>query len=171
MLLTGAVERREELDGPRPVLGGESRLESCDVPEVHVHEAPLLEGRGPAGGVGEAGGAREDAAVEVQVEPVGEYRDLPQIEPRAVADAECEAQPVGDVDHVLVLDAAPRDLGAQPIETAGDIRPGVVDVVRGGLRGGAPGREVAVAQGAQRLPQPLVLGVEAFVVQLPGGHA
>src|SRR5690606_17808272 len=81
-----------------------------------------------------------------------------------------QRQPVREVDHVLVLDPPPGDLRGQPVVAARRVGARVVDVVGGALRQGAPGGEAAVAQRAQRLPEPLVGGVVALVLPGPAGH-
>ncbi len=57
----------------------------------------------------------------------------------------------------------PGDRRGQPVVAARDVGAGVVGRACRRLRGGAPGGEVAVAQRAQRLAQPLVRRVVALV--------
>ncbi len=92
------------------------------------------------------------------------------VEPLSVCDPELQRQPVGDVDQFLVLHVAAPDVADQPVVQAREVGARVVDVVGHRLGQRSTGDEVAVAQGAQRLAQPLVGGVEAVVDQRPGAR-
>ena len=109
----------------------------------------------------------ERPVAHVQLQAVLQDVGLLGVEPRPASDPEPQRQPVGDIHQVLVHDRPPGDLGPGPVIQAGDVGARVVDPVGFGLREGAPGHEVAVAQRAQRLPQPLTGGIEAVVDQGP----
>ena len=136
----------------------------------HGDEAALGQPGHPAVRVADTEQAREHAAAQVQLLPVAEHLQLVQVQPPAALGPEGQRQPVGRVDQVLVLDLAAGDPADQAVVAAGDIGAGVVDGVGGCLGRGPAGGEVAVAEGAQRLPEPLARRVEAVVGQRPGVH-
>ena len=162
-----AVQPGADLEGSRPVLGLEGRLQPGQVLVLHADQ-PALEDHGPpALGVLEAQPAGQRPLAQVQLQAVLQHLGALHVEPVATGQPELERQPVGHVHQVLVLDHAPGDLGRGPVVEAGDVGAGVVDLVSLRLREGAAGHEVPVADRAQRLPQPLAGGVEAVIGQRP----
>jgi hypothetical protein len=162
-----AVQPGADRQGPRPVLRREGGLKPGEMLVLHAHQSVLDHAGTPTLGVPPPQPPDERPAVQVQLQPVVEDVGLLDVEPRPAGDPEGQGEPVGDVDQVLVHDLAPGDLGDQPVVEAGDVGPRIVDPVGLGLRQGATGHEVAVAQRAQRLAQPLTGGVEAVVDQRP----
>jgi hypothetical protein len=86
------------------------------------------------------------------------FADGVEVEPLAALGAEGEAEPVGPVDEVLVLDDASGDFGFEAVVSAGEIGAGIVRSAGVGFLGGAAGGEVAVAERAEGLARRLVLG-------------
>src|SRR6266545_2847887 len=162
-----AVQPGANLQRPRPVLGREGGLQPGEMLVLHAHEAALHHAGPPALVVPPRQVPDERPMAQVQLEAVLQDVGLPDVEPRPAGDPQLQHQPVGDVDQVLVLDPAAGDLGDQPVVEAGQVGAGVVDPVGAGLRQRSAGHEVAVAQRAQRLAQPLPGGVEAVVDQRP----
>ena len=166
----GAVQAGHHTERAGEVLRHQGGLQCRDVGVRHGHQPALGQPDPPRGGVLEQGVAGQDAAVQVQFHAVLQHRGGGLVDPGAVVDAEPQGEPVGDVDQALVLHRAAADLGLQSVEHAADVGPGVVHAVRAGLRPGPPGGEVAVPQGAQGLPESLLLGVHALVDQQPTVH-
>lgn len=161
-----AVEGRLHLQVDRAALGGELGAQGGEVGVGHVYQPQLAYGQHAFPVEAEAGEPFQDARVQVHGLAVVEHLCGVGCEPVTAGGPEAQRQPVGEVDHVLVLDLAPRDGGDEPVVAAGHVGARVVHVVRGALGQRAAGGEVAVAQGAQGLPQPLLGGV--VVVVVPG---
>jgi hypothetical protein len=68
---------------------------------------------------------------------------------------------------MFVFDRAAAHLAVQAVVAAGHVGARIVHAVVDGLRSGAAGREVAVAEGAQRFAVAFVVGVEAGVDKRP----
>ena len=134
----------------------------------HGDEAALGDPGGPALRVGHPQEPGQHPPAQVQLLAVAEHPVGGQVQPGPALGPEAQGQPVGQVDQVLVLDLAARDPADRPVVDPGGVGAGVVDVGGGGLGGGPAGRDVAVAEGAQRLPEPLGGRVEAVVGQSPG---
>ena len=137
---------------------------------AHVHETALGNAGAPACAVCEHEQSREDSVSQVELLAVVLDLRLLQVEPIAVLDAEPEMQPVGAVDQVLVDDVAPCDLGDETVVEPGDVGRRVVRAAGYRLGGGATGCEVAVSEGAERLPQRLLAGIEVLVDERPAVH-
>jgi hypothetical protein len=90
-------------------------------------------------------------------------------QPRAALGLKGQRQPVGHVDHALVLDDPSGDIVAQPVVASGEVRTRVMHAIGGRLRDGAAGRKVAVAERAQSLAQAFAVrfgAVEAIYPRL-----
>lgn len=165
-----AINGRADLEASRPVHRQEGGLQCRQVRVAHVHETPLGHLRVPPLGVAELQSADQHPAPQVEFLAVVEQIDSGETEPVATFDSERQWQPVGRVHEIFVDDGATGDVRRQPVVHAGDVGAGVVDLVGVRFGGGAPGGEISVAQGAQRLPELLLVGIEAFVGQRPGAH-
>ena len=82
--------------------------------------------------------------------------------PFTLREAQVQVQPVGGVDHGLVLCVTAVEVALHSIEHTGQVGAGVVDVVRGEFTGGPADTHVPVGQGQEGLATGLVRGVEAF---------
>ena len=138
--------------------------------DVHGGEASLPDPCGAAGVVAEAVHALEQTGAEVEALPV-----LKQVggsgvdgEPLLAVDAEGHREPVRQVDEALVVDGLALHLVDQPVEDAGGVGAGIVDAVGASFGGAATGGEIAVADRAQGLAQPLLGGIVAVVDDRPG---
>ena len=144
------VEAGTDLELASPVLGLERRLEGGQMHVAHVNEAALGQPCAAPVGVLPAHVPGENAAADVELVAVGEEINLRRVEPLPAGDAEAERQPVRHVDKILVLDRAARDRRAEAVVKASDVGARVMNLVGTGLRVRTAGREVPVAQGAQR---------------------
>ena len=158
-----AVEPGTDLELAGPVLGLERRLEGGQVHVAHANEAALCQPCAAPVGVLPANVPGEHAAADVELVAVGEKVSVRRVEPLPAGDAEAERQPVRHVDKILILDRAARDLRPQAVVQAGDVGARVMNLVGTGLRDRAAGREVPVAECAQRFTQALAARVEAFI--------
>ncbi len=165
-----AVEAAHQLEPARPVLGHDGELDRGEVRLAQVDEAPALEERAPPGAVAQAHAARQDPPPQVELLSVLEHLQVRRGEPVPARGPRAEAQPVGEVDEVLVLDRSARDLGDQPVVAPGHVGAGVAGSVGLGLLPRAARREEAVAQRAQRFAQALPGGVPALVDERPAAH-
>ena len=120
--------------------------------------------------VAEPGAAREDPAEHVELGVVFQHLGAGRSEPRAVADAECQREPVRDVHEALVGDIVAGDPGDQSVVDAGDVGPGVVDTVGHALGGGAAGGEVPVPEHTEGLAVALPVWIETLVDEQPIAH-
>lgn len=105
----GAVEGRLDLDLALPVLGGQLGAQGGEVRVLHADQAGLADEQEPAVRVLVAGAAFQDPGVEAQGLAVLDDACRAGGEPGAVLPvdaAHAEREPVGQVDHVLVLDVA-----------------------------------------------------------------
>ncbi len=169
-ILHRAVKRRTHVNPARPVLGHDRRLQPAQVLVLHMHEPALGQAGGTARRVPEPDRPGQHAAAQVDLLDVVQEVDIVHPKPGAALDAECHRQPVGQVDDALVLDCLAVNGVAQPVVASGRIRARIVDVAGPRLGGGAPGSEVAVAQGAQRLAQAFLVRCEGPVAERPGSH-
>ena len=157
------VERRHDLDGPRPVLRRQVPGECGLVHAVHAHEAAAPQSGLPARSIPKAQLAHDQRVAEVVLVPVGEELDVAEPTGLLSLDAELEHEPIRKVDQILVGHRM----------NAHDGRPSVVDAVRVGARvvrlvrvlplRAAPRAEVAVARRGQGFPQPFFGGIETVV--------
>jgi hypothetical protein len=164
------IDRGSDLDPARPVLGAERRLDRGEMRRRHVHEPSTGNCRLPALAVAQAHLAHQHALLEVQLLAEGEDLDAAQVEPVPACRTEAQEQPVGQVDEVFVLDHPPGDVGLETVVATGEVGARVVYVVRLGLLGRAARGKITVAECAQRLAQPFLAELEAFVDQLPFAH-
>ncbi len=161
-----AVQGRLHLQVHRAGVDRELRAQRGEVRVGHVHQAQLAHDQHAPVADPEVGAALQYARVQMDGLPVVQHLRGVRCEPITAGEPEAQRQPVGEVDHVLVLDLASGDGGGEPVVAARHVGARVVHVVRGALGQRAAGGEVAVAERAQRLAQPLLGRV--VVVVVPG---
>ncbi len=164
------VERREDVEGAGPVLGEERRLQGRDMRIAKADEPALGDVENATGFVTKSATPHEQSASDVELETMLEYLRGVTVEADAVLGSELQREPVRSVHQTLVLDVVILDVGAQAVEDAREVGPGIVDVVGVRLGRSAACRHVAVAEGAQALAQALLLGVVSLVGPHPGVH-
>ena len=165
-----AVDARPDDQSARPILRYHGAVQHGEVRVGHGH-GPALRHRRPASlGVLDAEPPGQYAAADVEFLDVVADLGRLRLNPLAVDRAERQGLPVGQVDDALVFDMASRYVVPEPIEDAGNIGTRAVHVIGNRFRGGAPGHEAAVSEGAQCLPQTLGTRVEAVVPKQPATH-
>ena len=165
------VDHGEDFHRARPVLGPDRGFQRARVRCVHGGDPALQHPAGPAGRVAETELAGQFGSPQIHRLAVGQYLGGVDVEPVAAVDAELERQPVRQVDHALVLDTDTGHLVGEPVEEPCGVGAGVVVPAGIGLRRAAPRRAVAVADGAERLAQPLLVGDVPAVGERPRrGH-
>lgn len=90
------------------------------------------------------------------------------MKPVIVGHFEPQRQPIGDVDHVLILDGMRAQIRSHPVVDAGEIGSGIVHGVGVCFRSGTAGSPIAVAERAERFAQPLRRRVETVITEQPG---
>ena len=137
---------------------------------AHVHDPAAGHRRLAPLTVAHAHPADQHALPEIQLLRIVEDLDAPQVQPVSPFRPEAQRQPVRQVDEVLVLDLAAGEFRHPPIVAAGQIGAGIMHLVGLGLLGRAARREIAVAERAERLAQPLGRGIEGVVGENPAGR-
>ncbi len=143
----------------RPSVRDETGAQRGQMGFPHVHQAALLHAQAPAGLVLVDRPAGQRAVPQVQGLPVLREVRVVGGEPGAGSrvggtDPVAQREPVGQVDHVLVLDGAAPHGGEEPVVAAGGVGARVVRGPGRHLGRRAAGGEVAVAERAQRFAQP-----------------
>ena len=166
-----SIDARPDAERSRPVLCNQRGLERSDMRLCHRHDASLFNAGVPAVIVLDVERADQHTPTYVELAAFTRHARRGEGREPRIADLEIEAEPIGQVDHALVLDLAPADETDQSVENSGDVRAGVMDAVVVDLGRGTTGPEVAVAERHEGLPMPLVRGVESLVHEdpRPGG--
>ena len=168
------VEGGQDLELTIEPFGDKCRLQGAEVDAGHRDQASLGDSEATAVLIDEPGDAAQHALAQIELDPMLSHFGTVFVDPgpglTSDDDPEPQHQPVGDVDDALVLDGATLHDRAQPVVQAGHIGAGVVHVAGPRFRKGTSGGEVAVADGAQRLAQSLLVRVEAVVGQEPVVH-
>lgn len=166
----GRLDRHDAL----PPVRGELGAQSCEMRVAHVHEAQLPHGQNTAVPHRVAHAPLQSARTQVQTLVMIEQRFAVRREPgSAVAlrfDPEVQREPVGKVDHVLVVDLLAGHRGGEPVVAARGVRTGVVRITGRALGRGAAGGEVPVAQRAQGLAQAFRGRVVTVILPGPSRH-
>jgi hypothetical protein len=160
------------------------------VTRSHRHELAVHQGQAPVPAVHDAQASSDDPTAHVEGLPVLEDVDVGEVEPAVVPrrvshtiavgigrlrivvghQPEGQRQPVGQVHEVFVGDLVAPDRRLETVVQPRDVRARVVHAIRNSERRGAARGEVSVGGRAQRLAQPLLLGVVAIVVECPRRH-
>ena len=166
-----AVDRDSDGHRPGPVLGRDCHVLRREVPVLHVDEALLLDAYQSPLRVAQADEAVVEAAVKVEILPVlNDFGRRFVYQPAGFAfacDPDVERQPVWQVDQILVLDGAIRDLRDKPIIAACDVCAGIVHAVGPFVGRCASRGEEAVAHSEQRFAATLEMRIEAVVGKDP----
>jgi hypothetical protein len=109
----------------------------------HGDEPALGQPDHPPVRIADAEQARQHPAAQVQLLAVAEHLLPGQVQPHPALGPQCQRQPVGHVDQVLILDLATGDAADQTVVDTGDIGARVVDGIGGRLRRCPAGRGVA----------------------------
>lgn len=112
---------------------------------MHRHQATLAHDRATPG-LFEPDGTQQHSPSEIEALPVLEQRGTLLVEPLLVAATNLHRQPIGDIDEVLLFDAAARDLRTLSVVTAGQVRPWIMHSISDGTRRRGSRLEVAVAE-------------------------
>jgi hypothetical protein len=90
------------------------------------------------------------------------------IEPIVPFHSEGQAEPIGPIDEVFVLDHAAGDFTFQPIVSASKVRAGIVSFTRAAFFRGTSSGKVTIAQCAECLTQRLLVRIPRGIRQFPG---
>ena len=157
------VDRRDDLHVAGPVLGRERPFDARVVHIGHADEPPAPQRRLTAAAVAEPHLPADRRTADVELVPVVERLDLGEPDRGLALDPQLEHEPVRQVDEVLVQDGQPAQDRRLTVVGAVSVGAGVVHPVGVLPLGRAPGAEVAVARGGERLPQTLLCRVETLV--------
>ena len=163
------VEATGYLHPTAPSLCDDGRLHARQVRVAQTDEAALGETEHPAVRMAVAGPPSKDRPADVQLEVVVQRLAELRSEPHAVG-LDGEPEPVGHVHETLVLDRAARHLSGESVVHACDVGPRVVRPVGLCLGQGTARGEIAVAEGAQRLPEALLARLVPLVAPEPVVH-
>ena len=158
-----AVDRRDHLDAPRPVLRDERPLDPCVVCVGHADEPAALQCRLPAAAIAEAKVADDGRVPDVELVAVVEQLDVGEPDRVLALDAQLEDQPVRQVDEILVEHGQAAEDRRLAVVASVYVGAGIVHTV-----GVLPLRrttcaQVAVARRGERFAKPLSPGIEAVI--------
>ncbi len=166
-----AVQRRDDLDRARPVLGCQRPLDRRLVGVRHAREAPAVQRRLAAAAVAKAQPPDDHRQADVVLVRVVEQLDVVEADRVLVLDLELQDEPVGEVDEILVEDRPPAHDRRLAVVQAVGVGAGVMDLVGVLPFGRSAGAEVPVARRGQCFAQSLVGGHELVIAQRVLIHA
>ena len=166
----GRVHARAHVQPSAVAARDDPRLLGAQVAVAQGHQAALLDlerARRITGGgvrlrVREHQRADQEPAAQVQLHALVAGPQPALRPPAALGEAQVQVQPVGGVDHGLVLHVPAVDVAQHPVEDAGQVGPRVVHAVVRELARGTAHPHVPVGQRQQRLTASLCGGVEAL---------
>ena len=153
--------------GPRPVLRQYGKLHAGEVPIFHMHETPLGKPRPALVLILKVYRPHQHSPLHIQLLAVIQDIHRAQIKPAAIFNSEAQRQPVGDINHTLVLNSMTSNLALQAVIQPGDICAGVMNTAGIRLRSRPPAGKVAIAQGTQGFTEFFSVRFEPFIDKRP----
>ena len=144
-VLNAAIQRAAHIYGVFPVFGVDAGFEGGQMRLVHRYQPPLLDAGMPSRAVAKMHRALKNSLLDVQFLLIRKQLHGSEVEPFAVANPEAEDQPVGNVDQAFVLDGPVGNRVGQTVIAAGDIRAGIMNVIRRSFGRRTTSREITVA--------------------------
>ena len=158
-----AVDRRDHLDPPRPVMGAQRPFDRGAVRMSHAHESSAAQRRLAPRVVAEPNRPRHQRPPQVELVAVVEQLNICQPDGVLALDPQPEHEPVGQVYEVLVEHRDAAEDRRLPVIDAVRVGPRVVDSVGVLPLGGATRAEMPVTRRGQHFAQTLLIGIKALV--------